>query len=317
MSISINVAGVWKTDAAPSINVAGVWKTPDSVDINVAGVWKNAYSGLSVSARADGRSNTRLNAACYNGCYFYSNGTEYEVTNSGGVTNSTTWLDSGTGAEVWVNRVVTSGSWNSLDPGTGRYQLSSNRLFRMIRSAAGVDLTQGYWRFYDAASGGNLLQQTASSNWYATYEFEGCPLCCFTPDTLITMASGIEMPIGKVQAGDKIIVKNPHTGQLEPEAVGEVIVRVQRDMYRIWFEDGTHINASSDHPFHVGRGYAAINPIDQYKDLETCEMLQEGDLITHISGPSRRIVKIRAIDYPYETYTFSNSFWFANGNLVY
>ena len=48
-----------------------------------------------VSARADGRTNSLVDNPCYSGCVFVSNGLEYEYNSLGSQTNSTTWLDTG------------------------------------------------------------------------------------------------------------------------------------------------------------------------------------------------------------------------------
>jgi hypothetical protein len=175
MSIEQKLSGVWQATTAPEIKVSGVWQTVTEVEIKVAGVWQSAFtSGPTVSASADGDSNFRLGSTCYAGAYFASGGLEYEYTNSGGTTSlgvggDAQWLDSGSGSEVWVQFVRTGGSKTVFDSlGSGRYQLSSDRGYR-INTTGSNDLQNitGYFRFYDAASGGNLLQQTSSATWTA------------------------------------------------------------------------------------------------------------------------------------------------------
>lgn len=168
MTISINVAGVWKDVDTPKHNVAGVWKTPDKVSINVVGVWKDVWpTGPSVSATADGCSNFRSSGTVYGGPRFLNTGAEQEYTNTGGVTSKGNWLDSGASSEVWVEWTRTGGSLANWDvwPGAGRHQLSTTRSYQINRSSAGVESIAGYFRFYDAASGGNLLQQTSTVTW--------------------------------------------------------------------------------------------------------------------------------------------------------
>jgi len=132
--------------------------------------WQALYPELAVSAAADGDSNTRELAICFAGVQFHLNGLEYEYTNVGGTTSAGRWLDAGTAAEVWVERIVTAGSWNSIDPGAGRHQLSTTRSFRCKMASAGSFTVTGYFKFWDAASGGNLLQQTASASYTAIYD---------------------------------------------------------------------------------------------------------------------------------------------------
>lgn len=317
MGISINVAGVWKVGTTPQINVAGVWKSPD-VSINVAGVWKSAHTGLSVDFKTDGRTNTRLNATCYSGERFYTSGVEYEITAANGSFSKGNWLVAGSNSDVWIEDTLTGGTWSS-EP-SGRVQMTSNRSWTVWRTSSGVKACTAYFRAYDAATGGNLLDTSLTSTFSATYEFEGCPLCCFTPETPVLMWSGLEVPIGQLKIGDKITVKNPNTGELEWERIDEIIEVYGRAMYTVYFDDGTQFNVSDDHPMSVeGKGYSSINPVYDYKDLKLDEVdtLQVGDRITTIRGPSAQIVRIERFDYPGGVITLSNSFWFANGKLVY
>jgi len=69
------------------------------------------------------------------------------------------WLDLGVSSAVWVERTINSGSLNWLDPGAGRKQLSTTRSFGVTdTSTGGGPVTANVtFDFYDAASGGNLL----------------------------------------------------------------------------------------------------------------------------------------------------------------
>ena len=125
-----------------------------------------------VSAAADGDVNVRFNNPCYAGVQFRLDGSEWEYTNSGGLTQTgvggdAIWLDAGEAADVWVERIVTVGSWNDIDPGAGRHNLASTRSFRILQTPVGSFTVTGHFKFWDAASGGNLLQQTASASYIA------------------------------------------------------------------------------------------------------------------------------------------------------
>lgn len=271
---------------------------------------------VSVSPVANGQSNSLLSTPCYAGVQFNSNGIEYEASAASGtwIFSQGNWLDTGTAGQVWIERVVTSGSWNNLDPGTGRHQLSTSRSFRVYRVATGSQSVTGYFRFWDAASGGNNLYTTSSATYSAENDFDPCPLCCFTPLTPITMADGTTMPIVDVIVGDLIRVQ----GGIEP--VTEIITRRNRVMHLIMFADGRVLEASEDHPLYVdGKGYTAVNPdptID-YKDLGVAETLALGDKALDQDGRLNIVVSITKIDYPDTVYTFENSRFYANGMLVY
>lgn len=276
-----------------------------------------------VSARADGRVNSFLDNTCYSGCAFYTSGLEYEYNSNGSVTNSTTWLDSGVSDDVWVMWTRTGGTlsdWNSLGSGSHnvRLQVSSTRAYRIVRSSNGTSTIIGYYRFYDAATGGTLLDTTSGATWSAEKDFDPCPLCCFTPETPVTLASGLQVPIATVTKGMEILVFNPVTKRNEAQEMAGMITRTGRPMYRITFDDGRHLDASDDHPFDVkGKGPAAINPIIEYKELGIPARLELGDTVGGQDGRQHGVLSIEEIDYPGTVYTFENSLFYANGLLVY
>ena len=122
-----------------------------------------AATGPVVSASTTNVSRTSLSPQnCVAGVSFNSNGTEWS-TDVGGVGNYIVsrgnWLDSGLSSEVWIQRVINTGGFNYADPGSGRLQLSSTRTFacRDISQFGGAITCNATFNFYDAASGGNLL----------------------------------------------------------------------------------------------------------------------------------------------------------------
>jgi hypothetical protein len=141
---------------------------------------------------------------------------------------------------------------------------------------------------------------------------EGCPLCCFSPGTLIAMTSVDYKKIEDIKVGDTILTS---TGV---RTVSEVIVREQRDMFLLEFSDGTTIEASDDHPFFVkDKGYASLNPTVPYKDIGVPAVLKVGDRVKKLAGESVRLVKVTSIPCPEKVYTFAESGFYANGLLVY
>lgn len=313
MPVSIRVGGVWK-ESTPWEKIGGVWEQMVDAPIKTGGAWKTGLlqSGPSVDFKTTGRANSRIGFACWSGARFYTSGVEYEVTPSNGSYSVGNWLTDGDAADVWIQHTQTSGQ-SAFDGrlNNTRYQVTANQTWYVYRSSVGTDTISGYFRAYDAASGGTLLDTSPTISFSAEYEFSGCPLCCFTPDTPVRMASGIDMPIGKVRAGDMI---DTPTG---PQEVGEVLIREQRAMYRIQFEDGCYLDASDDHPFEVpGKGPASINPQCEYKDLGIPLTLEVNDVVRSYYGITR-ITAIGKINYPGKVYTFSNSPFYANGILVY
>jgi len=126
-----------------------------------------------VDATAGNDSNVNFNNPCAVGIEFNTSGSEYNCTNGG--TFSTyigEWLTSGDAEDVWVEFTRTSGTeskWDLHNNGQ-RYQLSSTQSFEIWASTGGAANIVGYFKFYDAASGGNTLQTTSSATWSARSE---------------------------------------------------------------------------------------------------------------------------------------------------
>jgi len=146
----------------------------------------------------------------------------------------------------------------------------------------------------------------------------GCPTCCFTPDTLITMADGTTKRIADVMVGDMILGYDMTIGGRVPVAVTEIIVREYTRMYEIEFADGRVLKASEDHPIYVrGKGFASINPTVDYKDITVPAKIAVGDFAIDQNDTENEILSITEMYYPWEVYTFANPRFYANGMLVY
>lgn len=268
-----------------------------------------------VSAEATGYTNSGredLWDPVVTGVRFATDGDEFRCNNGGSYTNNRgAWLDQGVASAVWVlfNRDSGNGDFG-LSVGV-RYQISVNRTFSLSRSTPGTTSITGEFFFYDAASGGNTLDTgPVNQTWTCTQTVDPCPICCFTPDTLIEMARGIAVPIASIREGDEIMTANG------PEVVKEIITRVNRVMYRITFSDGTYVDASEDHPLDVNGTPRSINPIIDYKHVGLPEKLQIGDVVTTRKG-KQMIVSIEQIEFPGMVYTLGNVLFYANDVLVY
>ena len=258
---------------------------------------------------------------------YHTDGVEYS--NSGGSNNFSTsrgnWKDSGDAEGAWIDHTLNSGSalyTRAQVPGTRAQCGVLNRQYRQrdLNSGAGGVTSNITVTMYDAETGGSSLG-SATFSLTATY-FNACPTCCFTPDTMITMAWGGVLPIKDVKVGDEIVVYNPKGGVFETEKVEGIITRVNRAMFKVHFEDGTYIHISDDHPLHIPeKGPAAIAPTGVYKDLEHVRVLKVGDFVTHINGDWNAsapvITKIEYEEYLGTVYTFSNKYFIANGKVAY
>jgi hypothetical protein len=87
-----------------------------------------------------------------------SDGMVYESNSAGSYGAATeTWLTSGLNSEVWVERQITSGTLTTDDIGASRVACTSDLETGVTRAAPGTKTAQVIFSFYDAASGGNLL----------------------------------------------------------------------------------------------------------------------------------------------------------------
>lgn len=322
IQLQVNDGGVWKLVREIHVNDGGTWDEVRRAYVNDGGVWKQFHTFIRLSPQLNGQFNSR-SGFCFAGVQLHLNGTEDECVADGGAftINAGTWLDRGLNSEVWVERNVVVGSWNNIDT-TGRNILSGTRQWR-VRAGTGpvtVSCTCN-WTFYDAATAGNVIHgPTANVTYSATNTFDPCPLCCFTPNTPVTMANGMWLPISEVKKGDKIKVANPDDYRThDEEVVTGIITRTNRVMYRLHFEDGRNLEASEDHPFHVkGKGAASIDHRGvEYKDLGYPETLKVGDTVSDYDGKYVEIVKIELMEFSGTVYTLENSLFYANGLLVY
>lgn len=165
------------------MTAASVWSaTPAAAQAAAGG------GSPTVSPRADGDTNVNADSVavtCWVGCDFDTDGDEWELTPEGAQTASTVWLDSGSAGDVWVEFVRTAGAtnWDSHTSST-RYRLNANVRFRnsQFRAVAGssTKTITGYFRMWDAASGGNILWTGSTVEWRATatvFAGDKCTLC--------------------------------------------------------------------------------------------------------------------------------------------
>ena len=184
----VKTGSSWRQVNTPYVKVSGTWRPCTNVYVKVSGTWREVFTGSpQVSPRADGDSNLVLDfgtVTCHQGCDFETNGNEYENTPEGAQTNGTVWLDGGSASEVWVEFVRTAGSqtkWDSHNS-SQRYQLNVNQRFGMsVTSTSGSNqkTLTGYFRMWDAASGGNVLWTGSTVEWSctATVQTGPCSTC--------------------------------------------------------------------------------------------------------------------------------------------
>lgn len=279
--------------------------------------------GPRVEIQADGRSNYRYGSICYTGERFYTTGIEYETTATNGTFSKGDWLFLGSSSDYYIEYTRTSGytgGFNSTSKTSGtRYQISSNQIFTMSALNLLRSLTVT-WEIWDTASGGTALDTVTGVVYVAESETGGgCPLCCFTPDTLITMGNGLTMPIKDVREGDRILTYDKIAKKNLTETIDEVIVRENVPIFEVRFEDGRSILTSPDHPFHTAeKGPASIGWHEDYKGVGVPGELAVGDHVLTQDGVWLKVTYIsRKLRNEPVVFTFGNWLFYANGLLVY
>ena len=156
------------------------------------------------------------------------------------------------------------------------------------------------------------MQTTSSASWTAEYTGGGgpCPLCCFPPNTKIAVPGGGTVKIIDLKPGDLVSTK------YGPEQVGEILVRENRPMYRLWFRDGRTLILSEDHPVLTDNGYACVNPTVEYKKLGMVNKLKVGDHVETINGLLVPVQQIERYVYTDKVYTLDISHFYAHGVVV-
>ncbi len=160
--LKVKSGGVWRTITAPEVKYSGSWRAIKTIEVKFGGVWREVFAlvtGPIVSMFGGINYNYRYQATCYAGVQFNSSGVEYWQTAAGAWTvNKGNWLDSGASSEVWVLRVINSGSlsWDGI--GGLRVPLSTTRGMNVNRSSQGFKTCIVTCYMYDAAAGGNLLE---------------------------------------------------------------------------------------------------------------------------------------------------------------
>lgn len=162
MASSVKTGGTWQALSGIHAKVSGTWQAVSKAYVRVAGVWQEVYSALSVvvsatksvSAFAIHPASATASVICH------SDGDMKTQINGGSAASYETWLQSGSTSEVWVECSIVSGTLSS-GAGTGRFATTTTRTWtKQKTSGFGADTVVIDLDFYDASTGGNLLDST-------------------------------------------------------------------------------------------------------------------------------------------------------------
>lgn len=123
-----------------------------------------------VEAIADGQVNSLVAQAGQAGVQFRTDGDEWEYLVEAGSEIIGDYVIRGYAADVWIENIVTSGSWSFASTASGvRSQILANKLYQVTKGSPGIKTVTCSFKFWDAASGGTLLQETDSEVWSFEY----------------------------------------------------------------------------------------------------------------------------------------------------
>jgi len=154
--------------------------------------------------------------------------------------------------------------------------------------------------------------------------FEGLDLCCFTGDTLITLADRTTIRIDAIKVGDKVLSYNEITDE---ELISEVLAitsPTKKDIVKYTLGNGTIVEATTEHPFwEIHKGWSSYSPSATEKDhkLEVSK-LEKGDILLTQEGIQVEINNIeldsnRAYEKVYNFKLQEHYTYYANGILVH
>lgn len=325
-------SSAWRSLSTVEVKHSGAWRDVDTIEVKHSGTWRTVFQSIvipTVSLSSTSVSTNTDIGTCYAQTRYATTGVEYNNAVGGSNDYSVSrgnWKDSGDAEGAWIDYLLNSGFALYQAPasqGTRTQCGVANRDYRQrdTNPSIGGVTSNITVTMYDAETGGSSLGSATYSLTATLYN--ACPTCCFTPDTYITMACGMQVPIGQIRVGDEIVVYNPDDGTFDTEKVEQIITRVKRKMYRVTFEDGTILHCSDDHPMHVkGAGPHQITPQGEYKYTWDCKTLEIGHSITCIAtqwwaADCAKITRIEEAEYLEQVYTLGNSYFFANNKLVY
>jgi len=155
--------------------------------------------------------------------------------------------------------------------------------------------------------GGALLEGA----WSAAYAWllQRGNSACFVAGTPIRLADGSLKAIEKVKQGDRVLTRDPESGEQGPGAVSRAFVRQSHRIYRLELNDGRVIRTTGEHPFWVeGKGFVK------------CKRLARSDLLSDEDDEPVGIARITAEDGRVRVYNFEvagTHTYFAGGVWVH
>jgi hypothetical protein len=129
---------------------------------------------------------------------------------------------------------------------------------------------------------------------------------CFPAGTKILMSDGSQKNIEDVKVGDKVMGWDGK--KQSEETVLELDSPIRDHLYKLFFEDGTTLRLTREHPLFTKEGWKAINPDDTRLEMPwfTAGKLKVGDSVFNSNGKYVKIVKMEYASGLVQTYNLKN-----------
>jgi hypothetical protein len=148
--------------------------------------------------------------------------------------------------------------------------------------------------------------------------------CCFTGNTMISLANDEIKTIKNIIPGDEVLSYNETSNQNEIKKVIQVKGKITNDLVRYTFTNGVVLESTPDHPYYVnGYNIASFDPIittEKYNFDIDIDLIKVGDVVNLADGTTTIIEDIEKIFSNERVYTFEvegNHNYYANGVLVH
>ena len=126
-------------------------------------------------------------------------------------------------------------------------------------------------------------------------DFDGQDICCFTGDTLVTLADLTTKRIDAVRVGDKVLSYNEITNEQVVSEVVAITSPTKNNIVKFTLSNGTIVEATTEHPFwEVNKGWSSYSPPATLRDHKMkVAKIEEGDILLTQEGAEVQIVGMK------------------------
>ena len=149
---------------------------------------------------------------------------------------------------------------------------------------------------------GSLQVYNLLTEWPHTYFAEGLLVHnkgCFLPQTPVRMADGSEVMISNLRPGDSVTAFNP-SGGMTTARINKILTAQAPGYFEIETEEGTHVEATAEHPFYLGNGrfklVESLHVGDQVETFHEAMKLEKIKSVLFVPGP--QVVYNLQTDFP-------------------